>query len=205
MLVPISDSLAFLTTIFAPTLLRCEGYLLIWQLATKRSAWFHSVEEASQYVLASPLRDTYVCVGLSAAAYGDYVRIKAHQAIAIAAFWLDIDIQDAVHQHADLPPDLDGAWQLIADVGHPPTAVVHTGHGLQAWWRIHDGVFASDAHRVEVAALVRDWQRRQIARARARYGWRIDATFDLARLMRVPGSWNCKAAPVPVRLEPPRG
>src|SRR5690606_781039 len=57
---------------------------------------------------------------------------------AIPGLWVDIDVDGPNHKTTGtLPPDRDAAWQLIADFPVPPTAVVDTGGGLQAWWLLN--------------------------------------------------------------------
>lgn len=195
-----SDALVFLDTIFRPTLEQSGGWLLIWQAEGKRSAWFRNVVDAATYA-GKCESDTYIGAGISGGNYGPKARATADEVIAIPALWLDVDFLHPAHKSTDLPPDIDGAWQLIADVGRTPSAVVNTGHGLQAWWRIGDGLCAEEPERLRIAQAVRNWQTTLIEQARIRHGWRIDATHDLARLMRLPGTWNRKTDPVPVTLE----
>lgn len=199
-MIPNPDTLRFLEAIYDEALRLSSGYLLIWTASPKRSAWFRDVERAAEYA-ARCASDTYVGVGISGKDYGPHERAKSSEIIWLPAFWLDLDIKSPVHKHDDLPETLDEARQLIADVGHAPTLTVNSGHGLQAWWAISDGDCSTEERRQAIAAAVYQWQRHQIDHAKARYGWRIDATHDLARLMRLPGTSNCKAEIVPVVLE----
>lgn len=198
------DTLRFLEAIYGDALGRSSGHLLIWTDSPKRSAWFRNLEDAAAYA-GRCSSNTYVGVGLGATDYGPHARAKAHQIVYVPAFWLDIDIADPVHKHSNLPPSIEDAYQLVDAVGHEPTAVVRTGHGLQAWWRFAGGECATDETRHHLAAVVRGWQQTQMQKALALYGWHIDATHDLARIMRLPGTWNFKAEPVPVTLERIRG
>lgn len=194
------DSLAFLQAIYADALATSGGYLLVWTASPKRSAWFRSVEAAAEYA-SRCAADTYIGVGLSRMDYGPHQRAKAGEIIHVPAFWLDIDVRGPVHKHDDLPPTFEDARLLVREVGREPTVTVHTGHGLQAWWSVSDGDCGTDAERQNIANAVARWQRYQIKNAKERYGWRLDATHDLARLMRLPGTLNCKAEIVPVVLE----
>lgn len=196
---PGGDSLAFLEAIYADALAKSPGYLLVWTAAGKRSAWFRDIEQASAYALRSA-GDTYVGVGLSDRDYGPKQRAKADQIVAVPAFWLDIDVKGPVHKHDDLPPDFAGAERLISDVGLEPSVTIHTGHGLQAWWKVADGDCSTPELRESLHRTVLNWQQYQIHSAQARHSWRIDATHDLARLMRLPGTWNMKADPVLVSI-----
>jgi hypothetical protein len=80
-----------------------------------------------------------------------------------------------------------------------PTILVHTGHGLQAWWLFHEPWIFEDGEREEAQAMIRGWQS-HMARLAGDRGWVVDATHDLARLMRLPGTVNNKSEPVPVKV-----
>lgn len=69
-----------------------------------------------------------------------------------------------------------------------PTLVVDSGHGTHLYWRLIEAThFASDDDRAAFQSVV------------AGVGKLIggDHTHDLARLLRMPGTWNCKRFPWP--------
>lgn len=132
---------------------------------------------------------------------------------AVVGLWADVDVAGPRHRHGattlPLPPDRDAAWQLLAAVGLPPTAVVDSGGGLQAWWLLHDPWLLWDADdRAAATSLSRQWASTLVEHGR-RAGWHVDSVGDLARILRPAGSWNRKpnvdpAPVVPVLLDGPR-
>lgn len=118
----------------------------------------------------------------------------AADCLALPALYVDIDIAGPTHAAADLPPTLADAYTLIADYPLPPTAIVATGGGLQAWWQFDEIQPVAD-----VAELLIRWGTTWAEMGR-RHGWHIDNVFDTARIMRLPGTWNHKATPVPVQI-----
>lgn len=110
----------------------------------------------------------------------------------VPALWLDVDIADEVHASDDLPADEAEARTIIDRFGLAPTAVVHSGHGLQAWW-----VLDTPAPAAEVAPLLARWNATWDRLAGDRH---IDNVFDLPRIMRLPGTLNNKGEPAPVRV-----
>jgi hypothetical protein len=110
----------------------------------------------------------------------------------ITALWVDIDVESSVHAAGGLPPTIDAAHEILDDFPLPPSAVVHSGHGLQAWWMLTEPLDASDA-----TSVLADWGTTWAELGRRR-GWHIDNVFDVARVMRLPGTYNRKADPVPV-------
>ena len=83
---------------------------------------------------------------------------------------------------------------------YPPSIIVSSGHGLHAYWLLKEPVIINDENRAEVINTVRKLQ--QIIRnSAAANGWKIDATADLSRILRVPYTWNFKDPENPVLCE----
>ncbi len=105
----------------------------------------------------------------------------------------------------------DVALAIIAEVGiilgTRPSVIVDTGHGLHAYWPISDGQIAG-GDIAEARALLKRWGR-LVEHIAAGHNVAVDNVFDLARVMRLPGSHNNKStgngeAPILVtaQLEP---
>ena len=115
----------------------------------------------------------------------------------LPGLWLDIDIVGPGHrQGGRLAADEPAARALLDAFTLPPTTVVHSGGGLQAWWLFAEMVPVDDQALTLLAAWGTTWSR--IADAQ---GIDIDNVFDVARVMRLPGTTNRKeggARPVTV-------
>jgi putative DNA primase/helicase len=180
-----------------------DHFLLVWELAGKRSMWFpvRGLDEAAKYA-ASRKGDIYFGVALSPQDCGPQKRCEAEHTSGIVGLWADIDIKGAAHKKKRLPETLDQARELACSLGITPTVEVDSGHGLQAYWLFHEPwIFENGDDRKLARQLVEHFQaalRHNAARAK----WTLDATQDLARVLRVPGTTNCKVKdePVPVRL-----
>ncbi len=175
-------------------------HMLIWNLKTKQSEWFAEVETAVNWTKGG--NDLYVGVGLSPKDNGPKQRCVAGEVAGIAGLWADIDYKDGeAHKGDSLPPDYESAWRVLDSMGARPTLIVHSGHGLQAWWLLKEPlIFESPEDRRKAQMYSAEWQMSLAARA-AEHGWKIDSVHDLARVLRVPGTFNCKTEPsVPVRL-----
>lgn len=180
----------FLTALFewkAP-----EHYILIWTLADKRSAWFNEISQAVSYVEGKKGEDIYVGVGLAAEDRGPHRRCAEGEIAAVVGIVLDVDYQSDVHQKPNLPPQAQAA-DLLLGMPEPPTVVVHTGHGYHGWWLFKEPwEFDDDQERAAYKQVAMDWTKHARYLAQARGGWTVDSTFDLARVMRIPGTVNCK-------------
>lgn len=196
-----SETQRFLTALFGdvPDNLR----FLIWSLPDKRSRWYRvsEIDKATTDIGELEQHDVYVGVALSSRDRGAKQRVAAADVAGVVGLWADIDFaDDAAHKKPNLPPDEASARDLVAAMGVAPSVLVHSGHGLQAWWLFREPwIFDSPRDRSEAAALAQRWHLTLKVRAAER-GWPIDSTFDLSRVLRVPGTVNRKTEPIDVRL-----
>jgi replicative DNA helicase len=145
-----------------------------------------------------------VGVALSPADYGPHVRLndkEGRHAAGITGFWVDIDVKGEAHKKANLPETIDQARELARSPGVLPTKEIDTGHGIQVYWELaKPWIFQDDADREKAAVLVRRFQELLQKNAKSK-GREIDSTHDLARVFRLPGTFNCKTGdPVAVRV-----
>lgn len=119
-------------------------------------------------------------------------RGTADQIEHLTALYADLDVKpdgldtfDTAHQVVDV---------LSHILGTRPSVTVLSGNGLQPYWPIDDQPTGPDAR-----ALLRRFGR-LVAAVAERHGGRTDSVYDLARVLRVPGSHNLKnpAHPKPV-------
>lgn len=113
----------------------------------------------------------------------------------LAVLYCDLDVKPGGC------PDLDTAERIIdgiSDViGQRPTVVVATGHGVQPYWPIDDGDIAATFGADDAATLLARFGR-LVACVADEHKAKVDAVFDLARVLRVPGTINHKSTPVAV-------
>ena len=179
-----------------------ELHLLLWTLPEKRSHWFQNVESAIQFAASLRERDLYVGVGLSRQDYCSTRRCPSSEVVGIVGLWADLDLKSEAHPKAALPATVEDAMKILPDE-FPPTFVVRTGNGAHAWWLFREPlIFESDEDRRNAGALALRWQSLLRLNAAA-HGWAFDRLADLARVLRVPGTKNCKdpANPKPVEIQ----
>ena len=124
-------------------------------------------------------------------------RSKAEDITRLSAVWIDIDFKNAGIQSAENAHEL---IELISGlVGVGPTAVVHSGNGLQPYWAIDP----EEEYTQELGtSLLLRWGAfcRWVA---ASQGGQLDSVFDLPRIFRAPGGFNYKSDPKPVTIDLP--
>ena len=171
-------------------------YFYVWSLPDKFTNWFQGPEaipQAIEYVeRIRDHKDVYVGCGLSKENLGLTKRTPADKISGLVGVWVDLDIADPCHKKQNLPETVDQALELIDMSGAEPTLVIHSGHGLQAWWLFKEPwIFSSENDRTYASKFTASWIYSIRERARKR-NWDVDATIDLSRVFRVAGTKNHK-------------
>ncbi len=200
-------SLWFIRQLFAGIV--PSAYIAIVAAPSFAARWFDDAETASAYgqQQADDGRDTYIALG----AHGKRLssgRGKAKNIVGIGGVWADVDIAHpdlAVHKKQNLVKNVAEADALVESVFPKPSIAIHSGHGMQYYWLFKEPwtwELGDDEERAKAATFVSDWTDTLRDAAKAR-GVDVDATKDLARIFRLPGTTNFKSDPVPVKISKP--
>lgn len=173
-----------------------EGYLSMFSVdrtTGERHVDWAPVDQLDRLEGAAKARRASSCIWLGMATrekpLPDNRRGGSADCVAIPALWLDIDIAGPNHAAANLPPTMLEAFKVLAMFAMTPSIVVNTGGGLQAYWLLDGELYRTDAQQVLV-----EWGATWAAIG-ARLGYHIDNVFDIARVMRLPGTMNRKSTP----------
>ncbi|OFB38367.1 hypothetical protein BA059_14805 [Mycolicibacterium sp. (ex Dasyatis americana)] len=113
-------------------------------------------------------------------------RGKAEDVTRLAALYADLDFKTNGCR------DTDTANAIIDDLaelmGTRPSAITSSGNGLHPYWTVLDG---QRDNSIDIGALLKRWGRLVKAVAQKR-GAHVDSVFDLPRVLRAPGTFNCK-------------
>ncbi len=124
-------------------------------------------------------------------------RGKKRDIAVVVGLAADIDFIDPHKEgRTDLPADAIAAAAFIDGLRLKPSAIINSGHGLQAHWLFEQPLPAAEAER-----LAGYWHT-EISEAAAKLGVRFDSVKDSTRVMRIPGTTNFKHPddPLPVKL-----
>lgn len=174
--------------------------VLIWTKHNKTSKYFRSPDEATNYAIKmSAVGDVYFGVCTVSGVFADNKANKKKRAtisevVGCPALFADIDYGSG-HAKGNLPPTENDAIALIARMPTEPTFIINSGNGLHAYW-CFDELFllSNDEAREFAQSLNKNWQRLMQDLAKD-FGYSLDSTFDLARLLRVPETLNHKTNP----------
>jgi hypothetical protein len=175
-------------------------WFYIWTLDddTKQTHWFQDVAPAVKLAKQTTKANVYWPIGLRTQRLTHSQRGEERDIAAIIAFVADVDFQDETHPYA--PADEPAAMKLIDAFPLRPSALVHSGHGLQATWLFKEPwTFDDHEERLEAKQLSMAWWH-TLSTIASRQSYELDAVHDLTRVMRVPGTMNVKDRPVPVEL-----
>ena len=168
--------------------------MYIWSPKTG-SKFFASTKDAATFAAPIQDRDVYFGLGLTKLDLPKEKRPTNLQVSAIPGLWLDVDIAGPAHKKENLPTTIqDGLDLITANIPHKPSLIVQSGHGLHAYWVFKEPwVFEREEDRIQAAIMLKNFVQSFKYHAAVR-GWTMDSVFDLARVFRVPGTMNCKAA-----------
>mgnify|MGYP001228369449 CR=1 FL=1 len=150
----------------------------------KQTFWFETGRPLPPMPQEWAGADLYFAVNPTTARGTHYTRAKLGDIAAINCFFAEFDDKDwgeraAINQH-------------IAQLDPPPSALVSSGGGIHAYWLLRNTATVTDANREDVRAIEKRWN--------AHVGG-SKSVNDIARVLRVPGSFNFKYSPPrPVEL-----
>jgi len=133
----------------------------------------------------------------------------AKDSMTFPGFWADIDLKGPGHKHEvcpadcdkrhkhqllDLPETEEDARKIIEASGLPePTLWIHSGGGMYPWWLLRDAEHVTADNLGHLQGMSELWQR-VIAHSAKELGFEYGAeVYDLARVLRIPGTVNRKA------------
>lgn len=187
-------------------------HFCVFALPQQTTKFFQDVGQALPYImqLSQAGADVYVqpaifvspVTRLSKTGRTHFVRGTKNNIDGMCALYADIDVASESHKKQDLPPGIEDAVDLVVNSVLRPTFLVHSGHGLHAWWVFKEAfIFENPQDRDYFESVCLSLQS-VLRHAASSKGWSLDATHDLTRVLRIPGTLNRKdpQQPIPVTL-----
>ena len=189
------QTLDFLTNVFGEDEIE-DGYFAIMTLppggGKPDHKWFNDVTRAAAYASDCDDLNTYFSMGLFPANAGR----RMENVRGMACFGIDVDIKGEAHKRDNLCDSQEGAIELLntAIPGCLPTIIINSGHGVQGFFVFKEPLMFEDMDDRRAAYATAAALHRTFAIQAGKKGWHIDSTFDLSRVMRLPGTFNNKLA-----------
>lgn len=175
-----------------------SGYLYLWTLPD-HITWCFSVDEIETMITAASViqdeRDVYFGIGSVSRSLPQNERAKAKDVACLPGFWMDFDVADpGAHAQKALPKTAEEALGILPDFLQP-TIVVWSGYGLHLYWLFKEPWELDSPEENSRASDLSLRLQGYIKKLASDKGWVIESTFDLARVLRVPGTLNHKQKP----------
>lgn len=167
---------------------------------SKRTTYALSADSAERDAL-NATGDVYVGVGYAAPGAGKELGPKRRpgkqHVHGIVGLWADIDVNGGPEHKKNAAPDKAAAAELAAALLEP-SMLVDSGYGIQAWWLFEEPwIFDTGEDRAGAQELEAKWLKALAEKC----DYKLDATHDLSRVLRVPGTVNHKGGDsAPVKL-----
>lgn len=181
-----------------------KGFIVLWTKQDNRSYFFSLNQKQDLIRKVEQLKsmgDVYFTVGLQKLDLPNGKRGTSETVIALPGVWVDIDVQGPDHKKRNLIPTMDAALDFINGLPLKPTLIINTGGGYHCYWMLKTPLlFSRPKTRQEAKHLSENFQKTIRLKAQEK-NWHIDNTSDLARVLRIPGTDNCKSLPArPVHI-----
>lgn len=161
--------------------------------------WFPINQLAAAAARATDLRqDVWFGIAPRRARLSDGYRGGVSDCSHLVALPLDIDVAGPGHKATEgLAATIADAKRAVEQFPVPPTVLIHSGGGLQAWWFLAEPIEVDDPEAMRALSCWADtWEA-----IGARMGIKVDNVFDVPRIMRLPGTANWKTGtPRPVQI-----
>jgi hypothetical protein len=180
-----------------PTSSAPTGYFTLFRLPARKGQHFplaarHEIATRTVEWDQAAIDDVYFGLGLRQRDLGRDAKGGAADVIAWPGLWVDLDLQGPTHAAENLPPSLEVVEQLLGQFALAPSALVHSGYGLHAYYLLDTPYVAVDAAgQAAFKQLLQQlqWALRGIWTAA---GYVVDHTAKLDQILRLPGTHNYK-------------
>jgi hypothetical protein len=167
------------------------------------SRWFRVADLSALLgllVRKARIADVYIGMALRSPTCQPSGRGTSDDAYGIASLWVECDHMGGVHTARNLPTPVQ-LGMFLRSLPFQPSLTIDSGGGAHIHLLLKElWILDTPTERARAQLLLRRVQRTVQLMAEAR-GWTIDSTSDLARVLRLPGTFNHKGAtPVPVTV-----
>lgn len=174
------------------------GRLILWTKQDKNTYPIDATDIdkiVETAISLSRTKDVYFGVGLQKENPPKGQRGTTETVSHLPGLWMDIDVRGPHHKMTALPGSIEEAVEFLRSLKPAPSLIIDTGGGLHVYW-VFDQLYHIDSADkfYRIRDVSKSFQQKIIAEGE-KYGWTLDNTADLARLLRLPGTWNWKETP----------
>lgn len=192
---PASDTIHFLRLLFASK--ADEDYIVVCSMPPTRKSvtnrCFQEIDPIGAYAeLQNEVNNVFMGVCVTPFDFtGLPHRGSTKDMVAMPGMWLDLDYGVIGHKKHHFETEA-GAMNFLKELDAEPSILVHSGGGLQAYWLYEKMERFAGGKRDEANDLSQRWHQYVDNEARILHDREVDHTGDLARIFRLPGTFNRK-------------
>ena len=172
-----------------------EGYLTLTTLPERKTLWFKVSEIEKASITARKYgtkTNTFFGVGLRKNILKNGFRGSEQDILCLPTLYADIDIKSEAHAQTSLPSSVDEAIDFLHNLKIKPSIIVNSGNGIHSYWLLKKPfIIETENDRKYIATIFKGFGKYINSEAK-KLGWKIDNVYDLARILRVPGTINHK-------------
>lgn len=171
------------------------GHITITTLPDRKTRWFKCTEIEKISKVAENLgkkTNVFFGVGLRNEVLPNGQRGSEKDILGVTVLYADIDIKGDAHAQTSLPSSVDEAIDFLHGLKIKPSIIVNSGNGIHSYWLLDKPfIIETEENRKHISSIFKGFGRYVNSEAKKR-GWKIDSVYDLARILRVPGTINHK-------------
>ncbi len=184
-----------------------SGFVTLWRASDKVSNHIE-LKDRKTIVSAAHAWDTlqintYYGFGLRRQDFGSFRQGHTSGVCGASGVYIDIDFEEPRAHRAtgNLPKNDTEAVKLLEYYPYEPTAIVHTGYGIHAYYLFDQPFLWDEGGHERYGKLIKDFQKFFITKAKNQK-LQVDDTATVPRLLRLPGlrNWKIPEEPKPVVL-----
>ncbi len=171
------------------------GFITLTSLPSRQTKWF-KVGEIDKVVKMTEnvgqKTNVFFGVGLRNKVLPNNLRGSEKDISCITTLYADIDVKGDAHAQKALPETINDAVSFLNNLKIKPSIIVSSGNGIHSYWLL-DKPFKIETEEDKnyVAHIFKGFGKYVNCEAK-NLGWRLDNVYDLARILRVPGTINHK-------------
>ena len=174
----------------------CEtGFITLTTLPGRNTKWFkvNEIEKIAKTAeIIGQKTNVFFGVGLSNKVLKNGLRGSEKDISCITTLYADIDVKGDAHAQKSLPETIDEAVDFLNGLNLKPSIIVRSGNGIHSYWLLDKPFKIENSEdRKHIVSVFRGFGKYINLEAR-KHGWKLDNVYDLARILRVPGSINHK-------------
>ncbi len=172
-----------------------DGFLTITMLPERKTLWFRHDELFKASEIAKKYgskTNTFFGVGLRKSIFKNGFRGSERDISCVTTLYADIDIKSEAHKEISLPNSIAEATDFLNSLKIKPSIIVNSGNGIHCYWLIDKPfIIETEDDRKYISSIFKGFGRYVNSEAK-KLEWKIDSVYDLARILRVPGTINHK-------------